>query len=239
MIVDGKWGVEAFGYFSFSMSLTTFLLKFINQVSMVIFPALRRVESKKQKIIFSNVNHSITLVLPCCLLIYIPLKILVSWWLPEYALSLRYLGILLPMCVYDGKMQLLYSTYLRVIRKEKFLLYVNLLAAGVSILLAYIGAYIFESLDFVAWGLLASIAIRSIVSQVALNRWLGIQSDKKLIVWECIVIVIFSGMSSLANEWIMLCGYLLIYVMYLLDNRKILMSIVKRETDDFFGITEQ
>lgn len=44
LVVDNYWGIEAFGYFSFSMSLTTFLLKFISQISMVLFPAIRRIQ---------------------------------------------------------------------------------------------------------------------------------------------------------------------------------------------------
>lgn len=56
LVVDNYWGIEAFGYFSFSMSLTTFLLKFISQISMVLFPAIRRIQKNAQRLIFNNVN---------------------------------------------------------------------------------------------------------------------------------------------------------------------------------------
>ncbi len=40
-------------------------------------------------------------------------------WLPEYADSLQYMGILFPIVIYEGRMSLLINTYLKTIRKEK------------------------------------------------------------------------------------------------------------------------
>ena len=49
-------------------------------------------------------------------------------WLPQYAESLRYMVILLPICIFDGKMSLLCNTYLKVLRKERQLFYFNLIS---------------------------------------------------------------------------------------------------------------
>ena len=67
-------------------------------------------------------------------------------------------------------MQLLYSTYLKVLRKEKILLYINGVAVCVSLGLSVIGAYLFHSLEFIAWSLLVAIAIRSIIAEISLMR---------------------------------------------------------------------
>ena len=118
-IVDDIWGIESFGKISFSLSLTNFFLLFIQQVSMVLFPALRRTGEAQQKKIYNKLRVYLGLFLPAVFITYFPLKLFVGWWLPQYSESLKYLALLLPLCTFDGKMQMLCNTYLKVLRQEK------------------------------------------------------------------------------------------------------------------------
>lgn len=57
--------------------------------------------------------------MPGFLLVYMPLYYVLNLWLPQYKESLVYLIFLLPLCVYEGKMNLLCTTYFKVLRLEK------------------------------------------------------------------------------------------------------------------------
>ena len=63
----------------------------------------------------------------------LPASALVRLWLPAYAQSAAWFVQLAPLCLFDGKMQLLYSTFLKALHRQKALLWLNLLAAGISV----------------------------------------------------------------------------------------------------------
>lgn len=220
MVVDLRWGIEAFSYFSFAMSLTTFILKFISQISMVMFPALKRIDFQQQKTIYALINNALAIILPGALVLFIPVKIIINWWLPSYETSMYYLGILLPICIFDGKMQLLYSTYLKVLRKEKYLLVANLMAVCVSFLCALFGAYTLNSLEAIAWALLCAIAFRSLFSSVILNLWMKIKVEYAQQITELVIIFLFVVISTKFSNGLVFGIYLSAYILYLALNYK-------------------
>lgn len=169
-ITDMVWGIEAFGKFSFSLSLTNFFLLFISQVSMVLFPALRRSSEKELKGFYNIARTSLGLLLPIVFIAYEPIKLLLEMWLPQYGESIRYLALLLPLCTFDGKMSLLCNTYFKVLRKEKMLLYVNIMSMIISLCLSFVGAYLLKNIYFIVVSMIISIAIRSIVSEIYLAK---------------------------------------------------------------------
>lgn len=169
-IVDTHWGIQAFGKFSFSLSLTNFFLQFISQVSMVLFPALRRIDESKQNKIYFFINNILFILLPLSYISYLPLSQILIKWLPEYSESLKYLILMLPICIYDGKMNLLYSTYFKVLRLERKLLFVNIISLIFSIAVTLITTYIFNELLLVILGMVISIIFRSILSSIIITR---------------------------------------------------------------------
>ena len=146
-IIDRYWGIEDFGEVSFSLTLTNFFLLFVSQISMVLFPALRQIDEKRQKSLFEMSKHVLNVMLPIVFLVYIPAKEILKLWLPQYEVSLAYMAILLPMCIFDGKMNLVCATYFKVLRKERFLLYVNIFSMALSVVLSIVGAYDLHSID--------------------------------------------------------------------------------------------
>lgn len=131
-----------------------------------------------------------------------------------------YLSVLLPICVFDGKMQLLYSTFLKVINKQSFLLIVNIIAVTISFLISIFGAYIVNDLNTIAWAMLIAIATRSIISGIAVSCWLGIKHSFKLQFTEIIVIFAFSIFNTFLDSKIAFVAYFSLYILYLVFNYK-------------------
>ena len=133
-IIDIIWGIASFGKISLSFSLTNFFLVFIQQISMVMFPALRRVTEHLQKEVYIILRAAINILAPAILILYIPMEYVLGLWLPQYKESLHYLGFLLPICIFDGKMQMLFTTYFKVFRQEKILMKINIASCIFSVI---------------------------------------------------------------------------------------------------------
>ena len=213
-IIDCVWGIHSFSKVSFSLSLTNFFLLFVGQVSLVLFPSLRKISEDKQKEIYEKCHNFINVILPLTFVLYIPLKKLLMLWLPDYELSFKYLGLLLPLCLLDGKMQLMCNTYFKVLNKQKILFAVNLFSMIISLITSVIGAWGMGNMNFVVVGFVIAIAVRSIVSEIYLNYYMKLgRKIYRDVIYEVIVIVIFMASSwfftDMAAFLITVTGYIL------------------------------
>lgn len=225
MIIDKSWGVEVFGYFSFSLTLANFVLTFINQVSMVMFPELKRLAADEQVITYELVRNILGIALPAILLAYLPICFIVRWWLPQYEESLKYLVFFLPICTFDGKMQMLCSTYFKILRKEKLLLKINVITMIFSAFISFIGSYIVNNIYFVALGLLIVIALRSIFSEILLAKMMNKSILNKLIP-EIIMVTLYLILTLIFSKKVAFFMFVICYGIFLYFNRGILVKIM-------------
>ncbi|WP_172136136.1 hypothetical protein [Adlercreutzia sp. ZJ473] len=161
--IEGTWGIETFSIYSLAISLSTFSLSFINQVSMVLFPALR--QEKNISAIYQRLQQGLDVLLPLTFFLYFPIFIVVSWWLPDYSESMLILPVLLPLCVFDGRMSILSTTYFKVLREETRLLGVNVFACGLSAGFSLLGSLVIGSPFAVVLGGVLAIVCRSAISE--------------------------------------------------------------------------
>jgi hypothetical protein len=226
-MIDYLWGIESFGKVSFSLTLTNFFLVFIAQVSMVLFPALRQIDAAAQKRYYGEIDAILSLLLPLILVFYVPIKTVLSLWLPQYAVSLDYLAVLLPLCLFDGKMQLLCTTYFKVLRKEKALLYVNLAAFFLSLLLSVIGGFLLKSVDAIVFAMLIGVVSRYVISACYLSRYLPGQSWT-ILGTELTFAAVFIAVSlKLPDIWSFL-SVTVLYLFYLFYNRTQAKTVWRR-----------
>lgn len=218
IVVDSTWGLTAFGQISFSLSLTAFFLQFISQISMVLFPTLRQVDAHTQQKLYGIIRRALAYILPIAFVVYFPMKVILGIWLPAYQESLTYLAFLLPICTYDGKMQLLCNTYFKVLRKENWLLYCNVIASLLSVVLCTVGAYCFDSVLAVVLGMVVAIAFRSMVAEICLAKMMGAPIAAKLLGESLLVIAFLIGNTVFAGirSWIL---FVILYGVYLYRGR--------------------
>lgn len=219
IIIDHIWGLESFGKISLSFSLTNFFLVFIQQVSMVLFPSLRKVGDSQKKEIFMSLRSSLNIIAPFILVLYIPLQSILSMWLPSYRESLIYLAYLLPICLFDGKMQMLFTTYFKVLRYEKKLMIINIESFAVSLILCVVCGYMFHNMTAVIISMVAAIIFRSIFSDYTLSKIF----DSKIgadCVYELLLILLYYFIVSIftpLNAFVIVLGS---YIIYLIINHK-------------------
>ena len=168
--IELRWGLKSFGTISFALSMVSFILVFINQTSLVLFPTIKNINKDKCLKIYNSLDLIFSLAGPVIYIAYLPVTLLLQIWLPQYKESLFYLMVLMPICIFDGKMQLLYNTFFKAFRKERLLLYINLVTVILSIGLCGISICILNSLEAVVYSMLASVIFRTMISDILMHR---------------------------------------------------------------------
>ncbi|MDF0718810.1 hypothetical protein P0M11_02240 [Kaistella sp. PBT33-4] len=168
-IIERKWGIVEFGKVSLAITVTTLFIFFIRQVGIVIFPLLKNGKYDMQKFFYIGSLRFLNVTLYGFLLFYPAVFWLVHLWLPAYASNLLYFVALLPVCVYEGKMQILLSTYMKVLRKERLLMKVNIACMLLSLILCLVGAAL-DSVLFIMISMTFGIALRGYLMERALEK---------------------------------------------------------------------
>lgn len=224
-LVDYVWGIEVFGKVSFALSMVNFFLAFVSQASMVLFPALRQGTDAERRSFYRGIRDMMEVAFPGIYLLYFPAAWLLTLWLPQYAESMHYFAILLPMCAFDTKMNVCCTTYLKVLREEKTLLRVNAVAVLCSAVLSVLGIYGLGSLDAVLLGVVTCIVGRSLWCEHHLDGKLDVPSTQ-LALQEVVLTVAFTALTLLAPTTVAICAYALLYVLYLFMNRGVAGGLV-------------
>jgi len=224
--IERSWDITTFGKVSLTLSISRFIMVLINTIGQIIFPVLRRTESKKLSEIYSLIRSFFTIIILGILLLYYPFKVILSIWLPEYADSLIYMAILFPISVYEGKMALLVNQYLKTLRKENLLLRINLLAFAISILVSIFVTIVFTNLDLAVVMIVVVLAFRCILAEILLSNIIKLKLWKDIII-ETFIVILFIVLSWFINSWVSTGIYLLAFLFYLIIKRREIKSLFK------------
>lgn len=221
------WSVETFGKISLTLSVSGFILVFINSIAIVFFPFLKRCPKENFKYIYRKARTTITVILLGFLILYLPIKIVMSYWLPQYIDSLKYMAILLPMCLYESKASLLTTTYMKALRMEKTMLYINIAFVTLSFIAAFLISKIFHQLNYMILLILAIVMFRYIVSEIILKKQIKIDIYKDMLL-EILLTFVFIFTAWIFSDIKGLIIYLITYLVYLSFKYKDLMLINKQ-----------
>lgn len=173
-IIDIRWGLISFGKISFSLTLMNFALTFIMQIGIVLFPALRRLKFKQLTKQYHEFTKRLFIILPLMYILYIPAGYILKLWLPKYAISIDYLSVILPICYFDSKMELIGNTFFKVLNKQVLLLKVNVITICLSAILGGIGAYLLSNMNYVVLSMVIVIIFRSILADFLLYKYINV-----------------------------------------------------------------
>lgn len=201
MIVQWHYDVLAFGKVAFSFNIVNLFLTFVTAASIAIFPSLKRVDKDNLPDFYLRIRRSVTPFLLTALLLYFPGCIILKLWLPNYAESLRYLGILMPIVIYASRVTLLTNNYLKAYRKERLMLFINVVSVVVAFGLFLVSAYLLDSLLLVLVALVVMVVLRSLVSEVVVLRLIHRRQIAPF-VWELLIVAVFMAVSIKFNGFL-------------------------------------
>lgn len=199
MVVQWHYDPLLFGKVAFSFTLVNLFLTFVTAASIAIFPSLKRIDTANLPDFYVRIRRSMTPLLFVSLALYFPGYYVLKLWLPNYADSLVYLSVLLPMIVYESRVTLLTNNYLKTYRKERLMLVINLVSVAIAFVLFLVSAYILDSLFILLACLVFVVFVRSIVSEIVVmriinrRRYASFGVELALVVLFYFAIVMFNG----------------------------------------------
>lgn len=225
--IENGWGITVFGKISLIINLVGIVMIFINSISNILFPTIRKIPSDKISNIYLPLKAVITAILFGIFIIYVPLKELFSYFLPKYSESITYLVLVFPILVYECKMGLITNPILKSLRLEGKLFKLNIFALLLSIVLAMLSISIFKNLTLTVSIILIILIIRSTIAEIILCKLFVSKYLISLLEESLLVLVFIFSNWYLSNTFSFLT-YVVAYLIYMLINRAhILLSFKK------------
>ncbi len=190
LLTEHKYGIIAFSKLSFSISLVFLFIIFVSQVGIVLFPLIRKMNDENRKQIYYWIDNNLTLMFSCLIVFYYPLIVFVNKYVPNYLDSVKYLSFMLPICIFEGKFQILFNTMYKVLKKQKTIFVINCASLFVSIVLTFFSLYVFDSISLSICSLVFIIIVRAIASEIVLNRILNI-NRLNVVLQSCLITIVF------------------------------------------------
>jgi O-antigen/teichoic acid export membrane protein len=217
--IERNWDIETFGKISLTLSISNMVMLFINAIGVVIFPILKRTSEEKLPGIYITIRDLLMVVTLGILIVYYPLKSILCIWLPEYAESLKYMAILFPIVVFEGKVSLLINTYLKVLRNEKTILIINIMTVIASAILTFFTVLVFKNLDLAVFSIVVVLAFRSVIAEYRLSRVIHVYVCKDIVL-EIIVALLFIMTAWKLDSIFSTILYIMVYLIYLAIKRE-------------------
>jgi len=217
--IEYSWDVSTFGKISLTLSVSNLLMLFINATGIVIFPVLRKLHIEALPKLYLVIRDMLMAILFCILVLYFPMNALLTRWLPNYADSLAFMALLFPISLYEGKMGLLINTYLKTLRKEKFIMRINIIVLLLSVVSTIFTTLLFKSLNAAVLSILIAISIRSILAEIYLSKFLKVNVIKDIL-YETTLTVLFVVIGWYINSTSGFVLYTLAISVYVFLKRK-------------------
>lgn len=224
LAIEREWDVETFGKVSLTLSVSNLLMIFINAVSSILFPALRRTSGARLPDLYKFMRNFLMVGLLGMLLCYYPAKVILSKWLPAYADALTYMALMFPMCVFESKSSMLVSTYLKTLRREKTILLINVSTVALSFATTFVTVFLLKNLTLAVLSIVLLQAFRCLFGEALLSKSLGISVVKDALL-EIAMTVVFIASAWLVRSWVCVPIYAAAYAAYLLIKRRDVVSL--------------
>lgn len=219
MGIERRWDVATFGKVSLTLSISNLMMTFINAVGIVIFPMIKRMKEEYIPVIYKVLRDYLMVVMLGVMLVYYPLRFFLDDWLPAYSDSLKYMALVFPMSIFEGKMALLINTYLKALRMEKVILRVNLLTMLLSFATTVLTTIVFQKIELAVLSIVVLLMFRCFLAEYLLSKRLQIEIVRDVLL-EILMATIFIFTGWTLSIFAGLAIYLACYLLYLLYKSK-------------------
>ena len=216
--IENHWDISTFGKVSLTLSISNMVMTAINAIAVVMYPTLRRSNADNLPKIYRIMRIILMGVIFGGIIFYYPAYKLLSMWLPQYAESLRYAAILLPMCAYESKMSMLVNTYYKTLRLENLMMKCNIAALALSVVCTLVSTLLLNSVTAAIISILVVLIFRCILSEVILSTKISVNVVKDIFIELAMTIAFI-----ICNWYFGLVGMLIYaacYVVYIIIKRK-------------------
>lgn len=224
---ERQWGIEEFGKISLAIALSNMVLRCVNSISVVMFPTLRTVDEKRLPEIYKFINAVLMTTIFVFMFFFKPICHILGLWLPQYAGSLKYSILLLPICIYECKYSLLINTNLKTLNKEKIIGAINAMTVIVSLFTCIVSIAALKNMELAIVGILVALSIRSMIGEWFLGRMFHIRIWRNILS-EFVLSMAFIFCMYYRSGVIYYMIYLLVVCVYMYIEKEQLLTILRK-----------
>lgn len=229
LLTERFMSIENYSAYAFSISTTNLVLFFAIAIGTVIYPLISRKNLGQIKEMFPQVSELTTLITLILLIVYFPLKILISNSLPEYISVFNYLPFIFLFITSQAKMQILINPYYKRMRKEKNMLQANLIVFLFAIVFVSLSFILFKSILLMVISTYLSMYLRVYLSEKFLENQLLVEKKNSRTL-EIVYHLIFLSTAYQTSLFIGFIIYLVFIIGLIIYKRKLIRLI----TSQFF-----
>jgi hypothetical protein len=188
--IESNWDVTTFGKVSFSLSISNFVLTFIAAVSVVIFPIIKRSESERLPIVYDTLGTLLSGGMLLFLVAYYPIQKILLLWLPHYYEAIQYFAILFPISMFEARTSLLINTYLKALREEKAMLFINGFSVLLSLVTTLIVTVLFKNLTAAVMSIVGLQIVKCLIPDCYLQKKMNMKISFEVL-WDALGAIVF------------------------------------------------
>ncbi|MEW5568646.1 oligosaccharide flippase family protein [Rossellomorea marisflavi] len=209
--VNVLFGNEEFALYAFAYNMVALVTVATTAISIVLYPTLKRTTKDTLKDYYSLLIITMLCFLFGSISIYFPIVIFTNWYLPDYIESLDVFRVILPSLVISSTITVVMHNYYKVLNDNLRYFRKSIVILIASIIINIIAYMIFKSV--------ISISIASIITMLIWYFYIERYFVKnynyrpvKNTTYMLLMIVVFYGTTSIANNYIGLILYLIIFI---------------------------
>lgn len=202
LLIQGKFGIETFSAYSFSLHTIIVAAQFIGAIATVFYPIMKRADSKVLNQMYNSFDKIATIMSALLLLSYFLVVVIVKVVYFKYIVILDYLFWVYPLFIFTCKANILVINYFKVKNQPKKLIVINALGTFVNMVFVFAAYYVFKSVYAIACAVLLGYALWYYLCQVYIYRgehWkirLTLFYDILLIAFFELMVIIIKGLVS-------------------------------------------
>lgn len=223
--IKDSWDIIEFGKISLILTFTNVFLKFATSIGQVLFPLLCNFKKEHSKKIYDLLIGIINLLIVLLFIFYYPVQKILLLYLPNYAESIKYMSFLLPICLYETQVALVFNTYYKSLRKEKELMRINVIVFILSFLTSFIFAKVLNNLFLSIFSILIILFIRSTILEKYLSRKV-LNVDKDYSFDSFLISLVFIICNALINGVVGFIVYTLFALIYIILNKNTIKKVI-------------
>ena len=188
--IERNWDVTTFGKVSFSLSISHFVLIFIAAVSVVIFPIIKRSEADRLPTVYDTLGSLLSGGMLIFLVAYYPIQKILLLWLPHYYEAIQYFAILFPISMFEARTSLLINTYLKALREEKAMLFINSFSVLLSLVTTIFVTVMFKNLTAAIMSIVGLQIIKCLIPDIYLQKKMKMELSFEVL-WDTLGAIVF------------------------------------------------
>lgn len=181
ILVEYNESIRIYGIYSFYISILSIVFTFTSAIGVIAFPMIKNTEMNLFSKSYLKVSNLFRYFGAVAYYAYVPVYLLIKYYMPEYFEGIESLPILFTTCYTLGKTQVIIVPYFKAYRKEKELLILNVASLSVMIVHLLINYFIFKSVFMIAIATGISIYFYYVLLEYFLQRKVMKVYDKRTV----------------------------------------------------------